>query len=67
MEQRQAGGESFLNAFHDCTLNLGDVPEVVQKGYLAQVKFLPTSQPTKGRGQDKHRIDRCGLASVELP
>ncbi len=59
MEQRQAGGES-LNAFLHCTLNLGHVPEVVQKGYSAKAKSFATSQPTKGRGQGRHRIDRCG-------
>ena len=39
MEQRQAGGES-LNAFLHCTLNLGHVPEVVQKGYLSSSEIL---------------------------
>ncbi len=60
MEQWQAGGESLLNAVLHCTLNLGHVPKVIQKGYLAPAKSFATSQPTKGRGQDKHRIDRCG-------
>lgn len=59
MEQQQAGWES-LNAFLHCTLNLGHVPEVVQKGHSAKAKSFATSQPTKGREQDKHRIDRCG-------